>query len=73
VDKIAKRNFLGSQALTFLNFILPDNVLMHGQPNAETLWAHLWTLIEISGPALIFADYQKTIIFQISSNQDFVP
>ena len=30
---------------------------MHGQPNAKALWAHLWTLIEISGPALIFADY----------------
>ena len=29
VNKIAKRNFLSSQVLAVLNFILPDNLLMH--------------------------------------------
>jgi len=63
VYKIARRNFLRSQALAVLNFILLDNLLMHGQPNAETLWAHLWNFMETYGPASIFADYQRTIIF----------
>jgi len=57
VDEIAKRNFLGSQILTILNSILPDNLLIYGQPNAEALWAYLQTLIEIPGPVLIFANY----------------
>ena len=65
VDEIARRNFLSSQALTILNSILPDNLLILGQPN-------LWTLIAIPGLVLIFANYQRTIIFQISSNQDLV-
>jgi len=46
---------------------------MHSQPNAEAFWAYLQTLMRIPGSALIFADYQKTIIFQISSDQGFVP
>jgi len=29
MDKIARRNFLGSQALAVLNFTLPDNLLIH--------------------------------------------
>ena len=37
VDKIARRNFLSSQALTVLDSTLPDNLLMYGQPNAEAL------------------------------------
>ena len=65
MDEIARRNFLSSQALTILNSILPDNLLILGQPN-------LWTLIAIPGLVLIFANYQRTIIFQISSNQDLV-
>ena len=72
MNEIARRNFLGLGVLNILNFILPDNLLIYGQPNAEALWAYLQTLIEISGPVLISADYQKTIIFQIFSNQDFV-
>jgi len=36
-NEIAKRNFLDSQTLTILNFILPDNLLMHGQPNVKAL------------------------------------
>ena len=35
IDKVAKRNFLGSQTLTVLNSISSDNLLIHGQPNAE--------------------------------------
>ena len=69
-DVVARKNFLGFQALTILNFILPDNLLMYGQLNAEALWTYLWTLIETSGLASVFADYQRTIIFQISGNQD---
>jgi len=30
VDEIARRNFLGSQALTVVNSTLPDNLLMYG-------------------------------------------
>ena len=37
VDKIIRRNFLGFQALAVLNFILLDNLLIYGQPNAKTL------------------------------------
>ena len=37
MDKIARRNFLNSQALAVLNSILPDNLLMYDQPNAEAL------------------------------------
>ena len=44
---------------------------MYGQPNVKALWAYLWTLIETPSPVLIFANYQRTIIFQISSDQDF--
>ena len=73
IDEIARKNFLGSQALVVFNFILPDNLLMHGQPNAEAHWAHLWTLIETSSSALIFADYQRIITFQISGNWDPTP
>jgi len=29
MNEIAKRNFLSSQVLAVLNFILPDNLLMH--------------------------------------------
>ena len=43
---------------------------MHSQPNAEALWAYIWTIMEISSLASIFADYQRTITFQISSDQD---
>jgi len=70
VDEVARRNFLGFQALIILNSILPNNLLMHGQLNAGALWTYLWTLIETPGLASVFADYQRTIIFQISSNQD---
>jgi len=41
VDKVARRNFLSFQALTILNSILPDNLLMHGQLNTEALWTYL--------------------------------
>jgi len=57
IDEIARKNFLGSQALAVFNFILPDNLLIHGQPNAKALWAYLWTLMETSSSASIFADY----------------
>ena len=63
-------NDLDIQVLAVLNSILLDNFLMYGQPNVKTLWAHLWTLIEISSSVLIFANYQRTIIFQISGDQD---
>jgi len=57
VDEIAKEKFLSSQALTVLNSTLPDNLLIYRQPNAETLWAHLWTLMRMFGLASIFANY----------------
>jgi len=57
VDKIAKEKFLNSQALAVLNSTLPDNLLIYSQPNAEALWAHLWTLMRMFGLASIFADY----------------
>jgi len=37
MNEIARKNFLGSQALAVYNSILPDNLLMHGQPNTEAL------------------------------------
>jgi len=43
---------------------------MHSQPNIEALWAYLWTIIEIPSLASIFADYQRTITFQIFGDQD---
>ena len=43
---------------------------MYSQPNAEIFWAHLWTFIEIPGLALVFTNYQRTITFQISDNQN---
>ena len=57
VDEIARRNFLGPQALAVPNSTLPDNLLMYGQFNTEILWAHLQTFIKISSLASIFADY----------------
>jgi len=41
IDRIVRRNFLGFQILTILNSILPDNLLMHGQPNIEAFGAYL--------------------------------
>jgi len=35
INKIARKNFLGFQTLTVLNFTLLDNLLMHGLSNAE--------------------------------------
>jgi len=35
INEIARRNFLGFQALTVLNSTLPDNLLIHGHFNAE--------------------------------------
>ena len=61
------------QHLAVLNSILPDNLLIYGQPNAKTFQAYFQTLIEMSSPALIFTDYQRTIMFQISSDQDPAP
>ena len=49
---------------------LLDNLLIHDQPNTEALWAYLWTLMGMPGLAPIFADYQRTIMFQISDDQD---
>jgi len=46
---------------------------MHSQPNAEALWAYLWTIMEIPSLASIFVDYQRTITFQISGDQDPAP
>jgi len=37
INEIARMNFLGSQALTVFNFILLDNLLVHGQPNTKAL------------------------------------
>ena len=70
MDKIARRNFLDSQALTVLDFTLLNNLLMYNQPNTKALWAHLWTLMWMPGLLSIFTDYQRTITFQISSDQD---
>ena len=61
------------QHLAVLNSILPDNLLIYGQPNAKTFQAYFQTLIEMSGSASIFTDYQRTIMFQISSDQDPAP
>jgi len=41
INKIARSNFLDFQALAILNSILPDNLLIYDQSNAEALWAHL--------------------------------
>jgi len=57
VDEIARRNFLGSQVPAVFNSILPNNLLIHSQPNTKVLWAHLLTLIGMSSPASIFANY----------------
>ena len=57
INKIARKNFLGFQALAVLNSTFLDNLLMYGQPDTEALWAHFWTLMETSGPVSIFADY----------------
>ena len=37
VNEIARRNFLGFQALAVLNFILSNNLLIQSQPNAKAL------------------------------------
>jgi len=57
VNKVARRNFLDSQALAILNSILLDNLLIYGWSNAKALWAYLQTLMETSGLISIFADY----------------
>ena len=41
INKIAKRNFLGFQALAVLNSVLPDNLLIYNQSNVKALWAYL--------------------------------
>ena len=68
VNETARRNFLGFQVMAVLNSTLLDNLLMYSQPNAETLWTHLQTLIKMSGLWSVFTNYQRTIIFQISSD-----
>jgi len=68
VNEITRRNFLDSQVLAILNSTLLDNLLMHIQPNTKALSAHLWTLIEISSPVLVFVNYQRIVMFQISSD-----
>ena len=70
MDEVARGNFLDFQALIILNSILSSNLLMHGQLNGGALWTYLWTLIETPGLASVFANYQRTIIFQIFSNQN---
>ena len=63
VDEIARKKFLGSQALVFFNSILLDNLLIHGQSNAKAFWAYFWTLMRMPSPASIFVDYQRIITF----------
>ena len=58
MNKVTRRNFLGSQAPAILNSTLLDNLLMYKQPNIEALWIYLWTLIEIPSPASVLANYQ---------------
>jgi len=53
-----------------INSTLLNNLLIYSQSNAEALWAHLQTFIRISGPVLIFTNYQRTVMFQISYNQN---
>ena len=43
---------------------------MYSQSNTEILWAYLQTFIRISSPALIFTNYQRTVMFQISYDQN---
>jgi len=63
MNKITRRKFLA-----ILNSTFPDNLSMHNQPNAEALWAYLWTLTGTLNPMSVFANYQKTAMFQISSD-----
>jgi len=37
INEVARRNFLSFQALAILNSTLLNNLLMQGQPNAESL------------------------------------
>ena len=41
MNKVTRRNFLGSQAPVILNSTLLDNLLMYKQPNIEALWIYL--------------------------------
>jgi len=73
MNEITRRKFLGFQVLAVLNFILLDNLLMYIQSNTKTLWAHLQTFMKTSGLVLVFTNYQRIVIFQISSDQNSAP
>ena len=63
MNKITKRNFLNFQVLTILNFTLLDNLLIYSQPNTEIFWTSLQILIRIPSLVLVFAIYQRIVIF----------
>ena len=71
IDKATRKNFVGSQALSVHNSTLLENLTIHGQSDTETIQAYLQTFIGIPGSMSVFNEYQKTAIFQISSNQNF--
>ena len=70
MDEITRRKFLGFQVPAILNFILLNNLLIYIQSNTKTLWAYLQTFMKTSGLVLVFTNYQRIVIFQISSDQN---
>ena len=52
MNKITRRKFLA-----ILNSTFPDNLSMHNQPNAEALWAYLWTLTGTPNLMSVFSKY----------------
>ena len=56
-----------------MNSSLTHNILMHGKTSTESLWNYLCDKYGSSGPATVFADYQRTRHFQISGNSDPAP
>jgi len=44
--------------------------LIYIQSNTKTLWAYLQTFMKTSGLVLVFTNYQRIVIFQISSDQN---
>ena len=54
--------------MAVLDSTLLDYFLMHGKTTAEVLWLHPHATISTPTSAMVFADYQHIISFQINKD-----
>ena len=64
-DEHARCSSIDSQALGIINSFLTHNILMHRKTSAESLWNYLYDKYSSPGPAVVFADYQHTVMIRL--------